>query len=711
MIQNLFVVCVLSLLLDIAFISPATADIGTAGALLREANDVTDRTPGPTRRVALVIGNAEYATQPLRTPVQDARTMAGLLASMGFEIITLENAGGPQIRQALDDLNSRLGKDGIGLFYFAGHGMQLVDSKVLLPIDAATESPVSLQQSSIDVSNIIQKMSIGRPHQPNLVIIDACLNNPFRHPASDSEHQPDKETLHHQTLIAFSTASGELAFEGPGKHSIYTSELIRVMSEPGLTIDEIFTRVRLAVSQKTGYRQNPWILSSLQKRLYFMRSANTSAAPQHLKQAPLSETAMLSMLTRGILPQDGEAQYELEFWQSIKDSTDAADYEAYLEAYPNGKFAPLAKSRAERYKKKSPPDQPDKPALIISDMDIDYIVVRTANLRQEPSAKSKRLGELKKGSTVHVTGQVGGGNWYQVKSATGVMGFVFGDLLQKPAPEPKTPTTPAPRSSVPKPVATPIAKPIAKPKQAATSTTHKTEGTRDCPACPEMLVLPAGTFTMGENRGDRSERPAHKVSIKRPFAIGKYEVTTGQWNECVKAGACGYKAANADPAENSPVRDISWNDAQEYVRWLSQTTKQEYRLPTEAEWEYSARANTQTRFWWGDKVGTGNANCKDCGGKWDRSAPAEVDAYPPNPFAVYGANGGVWEWVTDCWHKSYDGAPKDGSSWDKPDCRENVIRGGSWRNDASYIHSASRFKYDSTVRYLLHGFRVAKTLP
>ena len=697
MIQNLFVACVLSFFLDIAFTSPATADAGT------------DRTTGSGKRVALVIGNTGYAIQPLRTSLQDARTMAGLLASMGFETITLENANGLQIRRALDDLNTRLGKNGVGLFYFAGHGMQLMGDKVLLPIDAETESPVTVRQSGIDVNNIVQKMSFGRPGQPNLVILDVCLSNPFPHQASDNEHRPNKGSLHDQTLIAFSTSSGGLAFEGSDKHSIYTSELIRVMSEPGLTIDEIFARVRLAVSQKTGYRQNPWILSSLQTRLQLMSSANTSAAPQHLTQVPLSETAMLSMLTRGILPKDGEAQYELEFWQSIKDSTDAADFEAYLETYPNGKFAPLAKSRAERYKKPAP----EKPALIITDMNTDYIVVRTANIRQEPSEKSKRLGELRKGSSIHVIGQVSGDNWYQVKSATGIMGFVFGDLLEKPAPKPKVPPTPAPRT-VPKPATAPIAKPTPAPtptpKQTASPTTDKTEGIRDCPICPEMLVLPAGTVTMGEKRGDRSERPVHKVSIKRPFAIGKYEVTIGQWNECVKAGACSYKTAKGGPTENHPVRDISWNDTQQYVRWLSQKTKQEYRLPTEAEWEYSTRANRQTRFWWGDTLGTGNANCKDCGGKWDRSAPAEVDAFPPNPFGIYGTNGGVWEWVNDCWHKSYEGAPQDGSSWDKPDCRENVIRGGSWRNDASYVHSASRFKYDTNVRYLLNGFRVAKTL-
>jgi len=715
MIQNLFVVCVLSLFLNIAFASPAFADVGTNRTPPREANAATETTTAAAKRVALLIGNTEYAVQPLRTSLQDARAMADLLLSLGFETIILENANGLQIRQALDDLNKRLGNNGIGLFYFAGHGMQLKGHKVLLPVDAQTESPLAVRQSSIEVGNIVERMSSGRPDQPNLVILDVCLNNPFLPAASGSTYLQDEESSYDQTLVAFSTSSGELAYEGNGKHSVYTSELIRVMSQPDLGVDDVFTRVRVAVSQKTGQRQKPWVLSSLQEQLVLFNAKDTSSTVQHLKPAPLSKTAMLGAL-RGILPKDGEAQYELEFWQSIKNSTDAADYEAYLEAYPKGKFAPLAKSRAKRYKKqtaekpaaaKPVPAKPAaaKPALIITDMDIDYTVARTANIRQEPSAKSKRLGELKQGSKVHVTGKVSGSNWYQVKSVSGIMGFVFGDLLQKPQAKTEKPTTAAPHS-----VAKPITAPVAAPQQTAQPATKDTEGFRDCPRCPEMLVLPAGTFTMGAKRGDRSEKPAHAVSIKSPFAIGKYEVTSGQWNECVKAGACNYKAAKGDPDDNSPVRDISWLDAQEYVRWLSRITKQEYRLPSEAEWEYAARANTQTRFWWGDKLGTGNANCKDCGGTWDRKVPSSVDAYPPNPFGVYGTNGGVWEWVSDCWHKSYDGAPKDGSSRNKPDCRENVIRGGSWRNDSSYIHSASRFKYDSSVRYIQNGFRVAKTL-
>lgn len=407
--------------------------------------------------------------------------------------------------------------------------------------------------------------------------------------------------------------------------------------------------------------------------------------------------AVSSTALAGILPQDGEARYELEFWESIKDSTDASDYEAYLEAYPNGRFAPLARARAARYKKTAAPAAPPpapKPAPVkVDEMDVWYEVVSNANLRKSPSSKGTRLGELKRGSTVHVTGKVAGQNWFRVAIPGGATGYVYGDLVRKPAPKP----TPKPK---PKPAPAKVTAPKVEE--------YKLETVRDCPACPEMVVLPAGTFTMGDSRGDRSEKPAHKVSIRRPFAIGKYEVTVGQWAECVRAGACSHKSDKMGTDENSPARDISWTDANEYVQWLSTTTGKNYRLPTEAEWEYAARAGTTTRFWWGDRLVPGKASCKDCGGKWDRKAPASVDTFPANPFGLHGMNGSVWEWVSDCWHKNYNGAPKDGRSWDTADCRQQVIRGGSWRNDSSYIHSASRFKYDSNVRYLLNGFRVAR---
>lgn len=411
-------------------------------------------------------------------------------------------------------------------------------------------------------------------------------------------------------------------------------------------------------------------------------------------------TLPVGIASAGLLPQDGEAQYELEFWQSIQSSTDAGDYEAYLEAYPDGKFAPLARTRAARYKKDTAPVT-GAPPLAIADMDIWYEVVTDANVRREPVSQSEKLGTLKRGERVHVTGQVTGKPWYRIQVEDKVAAYVYAELLRKPAaapPKPAPAPPPAARSSIPPPA----------PVAAAASA--EPEVVRDCPACPEMIILPPGGFIMGDPKGDRSEKPAHKVSIRQPFAIGKYEVTATQWNDCVESGGCSHKLKEGFTGD-TPVRDISWSDAREYLRWLSKTSGKTYRLPTEAEWEYAARAGTATRYWWGDKLGAGEANCKDCGGDWHKDKPADVDAFPPNPFGLYATSGGVWEWVADCWYSDYHGAPADGSSRDRTDCREYVIRGGAWRNDSTYVHSASRFKYDAYVRYLLNGFRVARSVP
>jgi len=407
--------------------------------------------------------------------------------------------------------------------------------------------------------------------------------------------------------------------------------------------------------------------------------------------------------TAGLLPNSGEAQYELEFWESIKNSTHSEDYKAYLQAYPDGRFAALARARAARYAESSPPAAP--PAPPVEEMDIQYEAVSNANVRKEPSSRAELVGGLDRGDHVHVTGRTQDRNWYRIDLAGGTTGFVYHTLIR----EPVTAPSPAP-APVPKP-----APPVATQPEPASAQTpvvaHGSESVRDCENCPEMVILQPGSFTMGDNHGDRSERPAHRVTISRPYAIGKYEVTLAQWNACVQAEACKAVTSTTGSPDKSPTRDISWADTQRFVRWLSKQTGQNYRLPTEAEWEYAARAGTSSRYWWGEKMRAGMANCKGCGGDWSNDAPVNVDALPPNPFGLYGMNGGVWEWVEDCWHKDYDGAPTDGSAWTSSDCRENVIRGGAWRNDSTYAHSSSRFTYDSAVRYILNGFRVAKSLP
>jgi formylglycine-generating enzyme required for sulfatase activity len=222
---------------------------------------------------------------------------------------------------------------------------------------------------------------------------------------------------------------------------------------------------------------------------------------------------------------------------------------------------------------------------------------------------------------------------------------------------------------------------------------------------PEMVSVPGGTFAMGSD-DDLSEKPIHRVTI-RPFAISKFPITTREWNACVAAKSCTYVPTGKDDA---PVANVSWNDAQEFLDWLSKVTKKTFRLSSEAEWEYAARARTNTKFWWGDQLQADTANCKGCNEPYDASQPLKVGSFRPNPFGLYDMGGNIHQWVADCWHKNYQGAPLDGSPWVDSDCSSHVIRSGSWKNDSSYVRPSNRDHYDTGVRYPTHGFRVAHSL-
>jgi formylglycine-generating enzyme required for sulfatase activity/class 3 adenylate cyclase len=218
---------------------------------------------------------------------------------------------------------------------------------------------------------------------------------------------------------------------------------------------------------------------------------------------------------------------------------------------------------------------------------------------------------------------------------------------------------------------------------------------------PEMIAIPNGSYAMGSNE-DPTEKPVHQVTIPA-FSIGKYPVTVREWNACAAAHACGF---SADGNDDAPVTNVSWKDAKQYVAWLARATGKPYRLLSESEWEYAARAATQTRYWWGDKPQPGMAACKDCGDT-SPERPLKVGSFKPNPFGLYDMGGTVDQWVEDCWHKTYQGAPADGSAWGEGDCTSHVLRSGSWKNDAKYLRPANRDSYDTDVRYPTHGFRIA----
>ena len=233
---------------------------------------------------------------------------------------------------------------------------------------------------------------------------------------------------------------------------------------------------------------------------------------------------------------------------------------------------------------------------------------------------------------------------------------------------------------------------------------------RDCDSCPEMVVTPAGTFQMGspasEVGRDDGEGPQHRVTL-RSFAMGVKEVTFDEWAACVRGGGCnGYRPDDEGWGRGGrPVIDVSWEDAQAYVSWLSETTGARYRLPSESEWEYAARAGTTTAYHTGSTISTDQANYRSGVGTMP------VGTFAPNAFGLYDVHGNVWEWVEDCWHGDYRGAPSDGTAWTRGgDCGRRVLRGGSWDFGSRDVRSAYRLRDPPGARNRSIGFRVSRTL-
>jgi formylglycine-generating enzyme required for sulfatase activity len=244
---------------------------------------------------------------------------------------------------------------------------------------------------------------------------------------------------------------------------------------------------------------------------------------------------------------------------------------------------------------------------------------------------------------------------------------------------------------------------------------------RDCSdVCPEMVVVPAGEFMMGTDEYS-DEWPVHKVTIRSSFAVAKFETTFAEWDACVAGGGC---ASNRSPSDSGwgrgrrPVINVSWNDAKEYVLWLSEKTGKTYRLLSSAEWEYAARGATgaSTRYWWGDEISREYANygtesyCNAIGVLGREEGTTPVGQFPANPLGLHDMHGNVWEWCEDDWHENYLGAPQDGSAWRAGSTSLRILRGGSWSCAPDFLRTRDLYGYSRRKSYSTIGFRVARTL-
>jgi formylglycine-generating enzyme required for sulfatase activity len=298
--------------------------------------------------------------------------------------------------------------------------------------------------------------------------------------------------------------------------------------------------------------------------------------------------------------------------------------------------------------------------------------------------------------------------WIAAAGIVAAAGGAFGgfEYAQRPAlpgaPRPALPAQSAP-SKCPG-----IAAPVAGQRRCL----QLGEAFNDCDLCPEMVVVPAGSFMMGSAVGDEDEKPVHRVTIAKAFAVGKFEVTFAEWDACVLDGGCSYKPSDRGWGRGRrPVIGVSWEDAtSQYLPWISREAGSDYRLLSEAEWEYAARAGTTTRYAHGPTITRQQAQFSE-GASGSLGGTVEVGSFTPNAFGLYDMHGNVWEWVEDCWHETYADAPAQGEAWIASCSGEarRVRRGGSFYNVAKFLSSAFRAKNPPAER-VTFGFRVARSL-
>ena len=670
------------------------------------------------KRIALVVGNGAYEhTVPLDNPRNDAADMARALQGLGFTVIEGLDLDKDAFEGKLREFARAARGADAALFFYAGHGLQVDGENYLVPIDARLTEEVDLDLEALELHAFLKQMR----SPANLVFLDACRDNPLAQDLARSMGASRSTAVGRGlgrvdtsggTLIAYATQPGNVALDGKGRNSPFTGALLENIAAPGRSVNDLLTSVTDAVATATSGRQQPWTHSSLRKPFYFAPpETRPVAAPA--SSSPAATAAGAETASSRIAAEEIAA--ERLFWESVKDGGDAADLEAYRRHYPGGRYDALALNRLKRLQRQS--ETPAAGTLVSAtpsavDIQPDPEAVESSLDLGLADRRSIQAGLASLGFDAGPADGLFGGRtraaleaWQAAKgeASTGWLTRAEAEVLKAAGDEARLAE----------------AGKKGRPRQAM----KPGRVFRDCETCPEMVVVPAGSFTMGspaleEDRFD-SEGPQHAVMISRAFAVGKYEVTFAEWDACVASGGCnGYRPGDRGWGRGRrPVIDVSWNDAQAFVSWLSRKTGKEYRLLSESEWEYAARAGTSGPFHFGETISTDQANYAGYytygpGRKGVyRGKTVPVGSFPSNAFGLHDMHGNVREWVEECWHASYSGAPSDGSAWTTGgDCSGRVLRGGSWLDEPGVLRSAYRSWVSSGVRFSLDGFRVSRTL-
>lgn len=557
-----------------------------------------------SRRLALVIGNDAYRENPLHNGVNDALAMKTALEESGFSVQMALNTTQEQLETAIDEFTGSVNPGDIALFFYAGHGMQISDQNYLIPVDFRARTAVDAKYKSYPAERVQENLEAAGTSM-QIIVLDACRNNPYRSWRGGSDGLAAMQAGR-GTYIAFATSPGRTAAdEGNGRNGLFTGELISVVREPGLTIDEVFNRVRDQVSRKSGGQQLPWSTSSLIGGFYF--------------KAAIESSASIPTVT---LSHDLTGERELTFWNSIKDENDPSMFEEYLRRYPNGDFTFLATAKLNRL----------------------HAVAAPSPRVESPAS---RAGEIRV-----------------------VEGMPY-------------------------------------------------------------VWIPPGKFIMGCSRGDTEcfddEGPVHEVTISKGFWLAQTPVTVGAWRTYrVQRGKGGMLVRDKfgrhlNEIDGMPAVFPAWDDARDFCSWAGG------RLPTEAEWEYAARAGTTgSRYgnldaiaWYNDNSGNdrmdmtlvNSTDPNDYPKKLfeNGNGPHLVASKQPNPWNLYDMLGNVSTWVAD-WYGDYrQGGTTDPAGPSQGKFR--VFRGGSWSLGTRAIRASRRSRAEPDWRDYATGTRCARDTP
>ncbi|MCK9388540.1 MAG: SUMF1/EgtB/PvdO family nonheme iron enzyme [Sulfuritalea sp.] len=653
------------------------AFVGLATAAVGQDRDLAAKPASPEARVALIIGNSDYKSAPLENPANDASDLANALEKQGFNVLVRENVGERGLKEAVEIFAKYLQKGGIGLFFFAGHGIQLKDQNFLLPVDISFDSEADIAYRSVSAEYVLSRMAEAG-NRINVVILDACRNNPFqtaKRSANKGLGVMNVGRAEKGTFIAYATSPGSTASDGGGRNGLYTKHLLRSLETKDTDIDKVFGRVRSSVVQETNGEQVPWTSSSVVGEFHFNVSEDLAALKHPVQPAAAMHEAAAEEEGAPYDPVQEKAH-----WDRIKDSRNPADYLGYLENFSGAQHAAYARWMVTKYGGVLPaPVKAARPASAASPtppIPAQLALATPAPVLSPPPA-------------IVAVANAG---------AAPASGTPIRDCPQCP----ELVTVPGGEYVM-------GSGPDQKPREPDEEPPHR--------------VRVAGPFAVGKFEVTRAQYAAFSIETDRPRKVGCHSTIGGRFHKNPKAT---WENPGFEQNDDEPVVCVSWDDAQAYVAWLSKKTGKKYRLLNEAEWEYVARAGSTGKRHWaetddaavcryasvadtsikGVSPGMPMFPCSD-GSKYT----SPVGRFPANSFGVHDMLGNAWEWVEDCWNEGHAGAPELAQARLSGACTERAFRGGAWNSTPATVRSAYRDRESKDERHDNLGFRAARSLP